>query len=75
MIGSTSLASETNQASPFKKTKKYDSKYFFKYKDIWTLDKNEKKRTAFIEPDSELTIERNGYWMKLSPGSIGKDSY
>jgi hypothetical protein len=69
----TKLANETNQTSPFKKEKKYNSDYFFKYKDIWTLDKNAQKKDSFLQPDSELTIEKNGYWMKLQPGSIGKD--
>jgi len=50
----------------------YDSKLFIKTREVWILDlamKPEGEKMTL--PDSELTIQREGYWKQLEPGQIG----
>ncbi|OQP43625.1 hypothetical protein A4H97_33800 [Niastella yeongjuensis] len=69
----TALSSEKLKPSLFKKDKKYSSDHFFKTKDIWTLDKNNKTLSKQNFSADELKIEMSGYWKNLEIGQQGKD--
>ncbi len=53
---------------------KYNKKYFFKTKPVYALDRDYIPKTgSFNIKQSELRIQKDGYWQQLDPGQAGKD--
>lgn len=70
----TSLNGENLRKPRFKNQPGFDSKYFFKVKDVWVLDRNVDPLNGTIKlKHTELKIERGGYWQYIGPGKLGKD--
>jgi hypothetical protein len=70
----TDLFNEKLRSTLLKNTINFNSNYFFKTKDVWVLDRDfVPKSGIFKVKQSELKIQKDGYWQKLGPGSAGKD--
>jgi len=70
----TDLLNETNRRQLTKKTPPYSSNHFIKSKDVWVLDRATvpEKRSLLIT-ETDLHIEKDGYWKYLEPGKVGTD--
>lgn len=70
----TNLNGENLRKPRFRNQPTFDSKYFFKIKDVWVLDRNVDPLSGIIKlKQAELKIERGGYWQYIGPGKLGKD--
>ncbi|SEB22213.1 GIY-YIG nuclease family protein [Pedobacter hartonius] len=69
----TQLFGKTLKKSIISSEIQYSHKYFFKTRDVWVLDLiNNLNANDFILRQSELKIQKDGYWDQLAPGQIGR---
>lgn len=69
----TKLFPETLQKSPLKKVS-FNHSYFMKTRTVWVLDNNiSGMSNEIILQNTELKVEKSGYWKQLPPGQIGVD--
>jgi hypothetical protein len=71
-IHPTRLFGEKLRTSVLPGKTSYNHQFFIKTREVWVLDLAMKPSTSKMTlPDSELTIQKEGYWKQLEPGQIG----